>query len=498
MFRLLTTSRRSLSRRNGQRMTRISWPSGPFAPRFWHWLGFFDHRKAHWAPSRRPLTPARRFSACFGLFGRCAQLCQNSWHDSTHLPRGHHLSSPFPRPKARLTQRSRQHQLIHSRGYHQAPALKLSRRAHPCFRPEEILLEKAIGVLMREAVAIGCCHLLKRERSAANPAKPTLAWIASGSPGAFSQDAIDAHLDLSCLSEMQAVPGLHQDRLASFIAALPLLLWLAPGLGATSLKERPIFARGPSFSRWQRWYRSIELAIAFEAQQSLYREPLAGEQEGSGRVPAIGQHTRVSRQQRTQLLQLLYPNRDRRLLAFDTSLREDCSPTAAPGGQEHDRRELPAHAHRFGSVRQIADVDHASIRTGLGFGPSNARAVKAEPDRSLVLRKQGRRPGTAPARFINAPVGERFIDAGPLASEGRRQRQFGQRSGCTFTGQGIRQLEERIATASKTAIRLMTYALQYVKVQGVSVLCFWVFRAKNFTSFGSFWQSRGCLLLCIV
>jgi hypothetical protein len=195
---------------------------------------------------------------------------------------------------------------------------------------------------------------------------------------------------------------------------------------------------------------------------------------------------------------LLNRDRNRRLLALDASLGEDGSPAAVRVGQEHHRRKLPSYAHRFGGVRQIADVDHATIRTGLGLGSGDTRAVNAEPNGSLVLFQQCARPGATPARFINAPVGERFIHAGPFAPEAGRQRQFGQASGCTFTDQGIRQLEEGIATLSKTAIRLMTDVLQYVKVQGVSVLCSWVFRAKNFTSFGSFWQSRGCLLLWVV
>src|SRR6266704_928293 len=98
MFRLLATDRRSRSRRKGQGMTRISWPSCPFAVRFGHRFGFSDHLKARGPRPRRPFPPAWRFSARFGHTRRCAKLLQNRWHDTTYLSRGDDVTTPFPRP----------------------------------------------------------------------------------------------------------------------------------------------------------------------------------------------------------------------------------------------------------------------------------------------------------------------------------------------------------------------------------------------------------------
>src|SRR6266700_4940294 len=110
MFRLLATDRRSRSRRKGQGMTRISWPSCPFAVRFGHRFGFSDHLKARGPRPRRPFPPAWRFSARFGHTRRCAKLLQNRWHDTTYLSRGDDVTTPFPRPVQGEPKAASQHQ----------------------------------------------------------------------------------------------------------------------------------------------------------------------------------------------------------------------------------------------------------------------------------------------------------------------------------------------------------------------------------------------------
>jgi hypothetical protein len=124
-------------------MITLSKASGPFAARFWHRLGFFDHGTARQPGARHPFAPARRFSAHFGRFGRCAHLCQNRWQTSADWPGGDDLASAFPRVNLRLAQPTCQHQLIQRRRHDQTPAFKLLRGAHAGFGPEEILLEKA-------------------------------------------------------------------------------------------------------------------------------------------------------------------------------------------------------------------------------------------------------------------------------------------------------------------------------------------------------------------
>lgn len=229
-------------------MRSISRHSSGLAALFGHWFGLANHRIAFSFGNAGPFGPSRRFSASFRLFGRCAQLCQNGRQTPAHLSRSDDFSSSFPGPKTLLSKRARQDQLIHSSGHDQTPPLKLLRRAHMGFRPEQILLEKTIGVLMREAIAISRDDLTERQGNRASPAEPTLDRIALGPFGSFSQHSVDRYLNLSCLSKMQMVPGEHLDRLARFVAALPLLVRFSPGLRLAPLKQVSIFPRGSSFS----------------------------------------------------------------------------------------------------------------------------------------------------------------------------------------------------------------------------------------------------------
>src|SRR5271167_932207 len=58
---------------------------GPFATLFGHGCGFFDDRKA-WGRGPDPaFGPARRFSACFGRVGGCAQGGKNWSHGPADL-----------------------------------------------------------------------------------------------------------------------------------------------------------------------------------------------------------------------------------------------------------------------------------------------------------------------------------------------------------------------------------------------------------------------------
>src|SRR6266702_4299440 len=199
MFRLLATDRRSRSRRKGQGMTRISWPSCPFSARFGHTR-------------------------------RCAKLLQNRWHDTTYLSRGDDVTTPFPRPVQGEPKAASQHQLVHGRGYHHAPALELFCGTHMHFRPQQILFEKTIAVLMGKAPSVGHGYLRKRQLVLSNPDKPAFARIAFAATCPLSQDPKDRHLHLSCLAKVQVVPGLHLNWLGAPIGATPGRIWLAPGL----------------------------------------------------------------------------------------------------------------------------------------------------------------------------------------------------------------------------------------------------------------------------
>ena len=113
------------------------------------------------------------------------------------------MTLSFPGTIAGLPKVASQHELVHSCRDHQTPPLKLLWSAYMDFRPQQVLFEKAIAVLMGEASSIGQGHFRKLKLILANPDKPAFARIAFGSCGSFSQDTKDCHLDLSCLAKVQ-------------------------------------------------------------------------------------------------------------------------------------------------------------------------------------------------------------------------------------------------------------------------------------------------------
>lgn len=291
------------------------------------------------------------------------------------------------------------------------------------------------------------------------------------------------------------MPGLNLDRPVSQIHTLPRRIWLTPAQRPASLKQVPILTGGSSFP-WL-WWRgfAVELAIAFEAHKSIEMKALAGNHKRSRRVPAIRQHAAACWKSGDQAFQLFYRHCDRRLSAADPALGKNGSPTAGRVGQEHHRRKLPSRTDWPFRVRQIGQVDDATIRAGFGLGARYAGAIHTHPDRSLMLLEQDRCPELAPTSLIDPSVFQSFIDTAPLAAKHWRERQLGKCSGCWLTAQGIYQLKKRISTLLKTAGCLMTNLFPCVKVQSVNVLCLRDFFAKHFTSSGSFWQSEAACCL---
>ncbi len=82
------------------------------------------------------------------------------------------------------------------------------------------------------------------------------------------------------------MPDLDRKRPALLIASLKGFIRLAPGLRLAALKERAILERRAALPRL-RWGRSsIELAIAFEADQRTKPQLVASEHKRSGGVPS--------------------------------------------------------------------------------------------------------------------------------------------------------------------------------------------------------------------
>src|SRR6266581_5545210 len=98
--------------------------------------------------------PSGRFSAWLARACRCAKLQQNRRHHATHLLWCHRTIRTLPWPMQGLPKLTCQIQLVHHQRHQPTPALKLLRGAHMHPRPEQLLLEKAVAMLLREASTI--------------------------------------------------------------------------------------------------------------------------------------------------------------------------------------------------------------------------------------------------------------------------------------------------------------------------------------------------------
>ena len=201
------------------------------------------------------------------------------------------------------------------------------------------------------------------------------------------------------------------------------------------------------------WGRSpIQLAIALQPDQRLAAQFVTGVHKAGGGVPAIRQQDdRTPSHLGQHRAQLLDAHFDRRLLAPNAPLLQDADPTTGLLGQEHQRRKLPAHADWFGRMGHIRHIDHATIPAAFCLQTLHAATINAQPDR-LVCRfvlQQGLHEDLAQALHVDAPILQRFVDAGPTTLEEGRQRQFGQTARLRLAEERIAQSEQRIPTALK-------------------------------------------------
>src|SRR5579872_3718516 len=308
-------------------MTLVVMPSGPFAGRFWHRFGFFDHRKA-WR--RRPLparAPSWRFSTRFGRTGGCPNLLQNAGHRATHLPRRDQTLFAFPRTQHGQTERFAHEQQITGTGYEPTPTFHLLWCAQMRLGPEQVLFEKAIAMLVREALAIPGTHLLQGHVLVASPNEPTDARVTFGLPGGVALYAYHTHLRLWSLAEMQVFPAGDHHPLALLIGAFPFGIGRSLRFGARPLKERAMFARRTTLLGLPRRRGAVQLAVALEPDQGRAVQLATGPHQAPDRVPAIGQHDHRARDERQHGAQLLDADADGALLATDAALVQHPHPT---------------------------------------------------------------------------------------------------------------------------------------------------------------------------
>src|SRR2546422_21787 len=142
-----------------------------------------------------------RFSTWLARSSRCAHLQQNRRHHSTHLLWGHGTIGGLPWPMQGLPKLACQIQLVKDQSHQPTPALKLGRSADMHPSPEQVLLEKAVAMLLREASTILLSNLRQRDALIEHH-KPTHPRIALGVFGCFPFDPDHREVQLTILLEV--------------------------------------------------------------------------------------------------------------------------------------------------------------------------------------------------------------------------------------------------------------------------------------------------------
>src|SRR5713101_7827798 len=428
-----------------------------------HFERLAHHREAWSRLGSKAFGPSRRFSAWLARTSWCANLQQNYRHHPTHLLGGQRTISRLPWSMQGLSQLACQIQLVKNQDQQPTPALKLGRRAHMHPRPEQLLLEKTVVVLLGETATILRCNLRQGDDRVEHH-KPAHARIPLRALGGFPFDAEHREVQGAVLLEVQVVPAadLHLPTLRWVLT--PHLISHSMRLGTFALKERTVLGRRSELVPPHR--HAVELAIAFEADQHAVAQLLAGPQELRRCIPAI---------------------------------RQNDDPPVPKEGLE----DLQLHTgHLDGGLdqRQIRQMDDRAIRAGAGIRSGQVAAIHANPNGFgfCSLSQQHLHPESSHLLDIDAPIFQGFIDAGPLPLKERRQRQFGQRLRLAFTQQSITQVEQRIGPAFQALIELLTNLLQSVTIHDVNVLCFCVLITKNFTLSGSLWQAKAAFWVPLV
>src|SRR5947209_8785407 len=152
------------------------------------------------------LGASRGFSAWLRWSSRGPQLDQKRGHGPANLRQGHYRAAMLPRAIHSFDQRMSQHQLVVHTGHHLGPAFRLLWGAKARLIPHEHLFVQSVAMLLRVAQAIGRTDFSQGSGFVAFPHKPTHLGITRTPFGSMADDLDHAHLDLTCLTQMQPLP----------------------------------------------------------------------------------------------------------------------------------------------------------------------------------------------------------------------------------------------------------------------------------------------------
>ena len=147
-----------------KKISRTTSSRGSLFPLFRLFTRFTNHRMAGSGRGMEAFRPSRCLSPLLRRLGWCSQLVQKGGHRPSHLRQGQLRTTRFPRSVQSLDQRTRQDQQIVRTGNHPCPAFSALRGREPWDVPKQLLLVKAIAMLVRVAQAIRRADLSQRSR----------------------------------------------------------------------------------------------------------------------------------------------------------------------------------------------------------------------------------------------------------------------------------------------------------------------------------------------
>ena len=209
--------------------------------------------------------------------------------------------------------------------------------------------------------------------------------------------------------------------------------------------------------------RSIEPAVAFEADQAGVAQIVTSSQECGGGIGSVSHHDHPPiAQQGSQRSQLLDSHFDGRLVGRNTSAIQGRDPATWGLGQEDHMGVLPADTEGFVHQGQVRQMDVAPILARLCISAFNGGGIHRHPDR-FVLRhegEQGLHHHLSHPFHIDLSVRESLIHTGPFPFKDSRQRQFDQRLRLAFTEQSITHIKHGVGSSLHAAIDLLAKLLQ--------------------------------------
>jgi hypothetical protein len=440
----------------------------PACPSRWNKLrqfGLFANHGETWSfADLGPFAPAFGFSARFGGSGRSTQLRQQFRQASSHLLGGSRSLLVFPPTQFWLDQRTRQHQMIMGQGDDVAPALKLLRRPQARFLPEPRLLVQTVAVFLPKAQRVAQCHLRQISVGITYPDKPTHPWVALLSGRMRTYDANDRHIEPASFFDMQMLPPTDLDAAPFGIGPFKASIRLCMGRRVLGLQVVPIFSPRPSLASGRR-SGSIEASVAFETAQDANIQLAELTPQPGGIIAAIQQQDQRSRQERSQVLDLLDGHLACGLIRGHTVLIENGGPTAWAFWQDDQRRKLPPKGDGLLAFWQVVHLDGASIRRGSRTGTGNITGVYRYPH-AVPCRWSGGIVCQDPSQAValNASILKGFVQTWPLAHKTWRERQFGKRLRPILGDQRIHRVEQSIFGSQKAVRDPVTKLFQCVKV----------------------------------